>query len=466
MKGEQQLVTMPLPQGKILIVDDNEELLYALQLYLSPHFKKIDILKSPKQLLNQLEKDDYDLILLDMNFKAGTQTGNEGLYWMSRILERDPTSCVVLITAYGDVELAVNALKEGATDFIQKSWDEEKILSSILSAYQKRKSKMKIKRLRSSQQHLTNQIDNRFPLVIGKSLAMERVMETVHKVASTDANILLTGENGTGKEVVARAIHHLSKRKDQLFVGVDVGSLSETLFESELFGAKKGAYTDLHDDRVGRMVIATGGTLFLDEIGNISTHLQTKLLGVIQNREVTPLGANHPTSIDVRLISATNKNLHKMVTEGGFREDLLYRINTILIELPPLRERKEDIPVLAKFFLQKYADHYQKGNLELHPAAEKKLLAHSWPGNVRELQHVMEKAAILCSGNLLTADYILPSGSHTGELLEPNNFSLTDHERILIVKALESCGGNISKAAQMLGINRSTLYDKMKRHGI
>jgi len=457
---------MPLPQGKILIVDDNEELLYALQLYLSPHFKKIDILKSPKQLLNQLEKDDYDLILLDMNFKAGTQTGNEGLYWMSRILERDPSSCVVLITAYGDVELAVNALKEGAADFIQKSWDEEKILSSILSAYQKRKSKLEIKRLKSSQQHLTNQLDDRFPLVIGKSPAMERVMETVHKVASTDANILLTGENGTGKEVVARAIHRLSKRKDQLFVGVDVGSLSETLFESELFGAKKGAYTDLRDDRVGRMVIASGGTLFLDEIGNISTHLQAKLLGAIQNREVTPLGANHPTSIDVRLISATNRNLHKMVTEGGFREDLLYRINTILIELPPLRERKEDIPLLAKFFLQKYADHYQKGNLELHPAAEKKLLAHSWPGNVRELQHVMEKAAILCGGNLLTADYIIPSGSHSSELLEPNNFSLTDHERILIVKALESCGGNISKAAQMLGINRSTLYDKMKRHDI
>lgn len=457
---------MAAPQGKILIVDDNEELLYALQLYLSPHFKKIDMLKSPKLLLNQLEKDDYDLILLDMNFKAGTQTGNEGLYWMSRILERDPSSCVVLITAYGDVELAVNALKEGAADFIQKSWDEEKILSSILSAYQKRKSKLEIKRLRSSQQHLTNQIDERFPLVTGKSPTMERVMETVHKVASTDANILLTGENGTGKEVIARAIHRLSKRKDQLFVGVDMGSLSETLFESELFGAKKGAYTDLQEDRVGRMVMASGGTLFLDEIGNIPTHLQAKLLGAIQNREVTPLGASYPTSINVRLISATNKDLHKMVADGNFREDLLYRINTIVIDLPPLRERKEDIPLLAQFFLKKYAVHYQKGELELHPAAEKKLLAHSWPGNVRELQHIMEKAAILCSGSVITEDYILPSSALQKERLEPNNFSLTDHERLLIIKALESCGGNISKASQLLGINRSTLYDKMKRHGI
>ena len=452
--------------GRILIVDDNEELLFALQLYLAPYFKHIDILKSPKTLLNQLEREDYDLVLLDMNFASGINNGNEGLYWLKRILEVDAMACVVLITAYGEVELAVRAIKEGATDFIQKSWDEEKILATLQAAYRQRKSKQEIKSLKVKQHHLSNQIHAKHAFVVGSSPAMKKVMDTVAKVAPTEANVLIVGENGTGKEVIASAIHNLSNRHNQVLINIDLGSLSETLFESELFGAKKGAYTDAKEDRVGRMELASGGTLFMDEIGNIPLHLQSKLLGALQNREITPLGAQRSTPIDIRLISATNKNLETLIKEGLFREDLLYRINTITIELPPLRERLEDIPLLAQFFLERYCNHYQKDKMVLHPSAIKKLESHSWPGNIRELQHVIEKSVIMAASAKLSDEDILITGNKTAGLTNPSSFSLAEHERMLISKAVEACHGNISKAAEKLGINRSTLYEKMKKYGI
>lgn len=455
---------MASAQGSILIVDDNEELLFALELYLKPHFKLIHTLRSPKNLLHQLEQVEYDIILLDMNFSAGVNSGNEGLYWLNRILEVSPTACVVLITAFGEVELAVKAIKDGAADFIQKSWDEEKILATIQSAYRQRKSRQEIKNLKAKQQHLSSQLNSNHEFLVGTSPAMKKVMEIVTKVAPTEANVLIVGENGTGKEVVARAIHNLSSRRNQVLINVDLGSLSETLFESELFGAKRGAFTDAKEDRIGRMELASGGTLFLDEIGNIPTNLQSKLLGALQNRAITPLGAAHPVPIDIRLISATNQNLESMIQAGCFREDLLYRINTITIALPPLRERIEDIPLLAQHFLDKYANHYLKEKMNLGALAIKKLCAYGWPGNVRELQHVMEKSVIMTNTLTLGEEDILINAD--AAQLKAGNFSLAEHERLLISKAIEACHGNISKASEKLGINRSTLYEKIKKYGL
>ena len=323
---------MPKQKGKILIVDDNEELLIAFRFFLTKHFDKINTIKNPNLIPEYLRKESYDIILLDMNFTAGVNTGNEGIYWMKQILEKDPNASVVLITAYGDVELAVNAMKEGAVDFIQKSWDEKKILSTILSAYNLRLSKLKIEKLEQKQKHLSDKIDSDFNQIIGKSVAMQNVFQIIEKVAKTDANILILGENGTGKEIIAREIHRKSEKSNEVFVSVDIGALQENLFESELFGHVKGSFTDAKEDRVGRFEIASGGTLFLDEIGNLPMSLQAKLLTAIQNKEIYRIGSNKPIPVDIRLICATNKNPDEMVEKGDFREDLLYRINTIKIE--------------------------------------------------------------------------------------------------------------------------------------
>ncbi|NOQ24711.1 MAG: response regulator [Bacteroidales bacterium] len=453
-------------QGKILIIDDNEELLIAFRFFLSKHFSQIDTIKNPNQIPEFLRKETYDIILLDMNFSAGINTGNEGIYWMKQILDKDSNASVLLITAYGDVEIAVNAMKEGAADFIQKSWDEKKILSTILSAYKLRLSKLKIENLEHKQKHLSAKIDSKYNNVIGESTAMKSIFSIVDKVAKTDANILILGENGTGKEVIAREIHRKSNRSNEVFVNVDIGSLQENLFESELFGHVKGAFTDAKEDRVGRFEIASGGTLFLDEIGNLPLSLQAKLLTAIQNKEISRIGSNKTIPVDIRLICATNNDIDKMLEENTFREDLLYRINTIKIELPGLKERTEDINLLADFFLKEYTEKYNKFDLKFSQNAISKLNQYSWPGNIRELQHTIEKAVILCEGKIIMPIHCWPDGEKQVKNNTANSFNLDENEKILIEKAIQKYKGNISSAAKELGINRSTLYKKMEKYEI
>ncbi|MDA3953755.1 MAG: sigma-54 dependent transcriptional regulator [Bacteroidales bacterium] len=455
-----------MSKGKILIVDDNEELLIAFRFFLSKHFSKIDTIKNPNQIPEFLRKETYDIILLDMNFSAGINTGNEGIYWMKQILEKDNNASVVLITAYGDVEIAVNAMKEGAADFIQKSWDEKKILSTILSAYKLRLSNLKIENLEQKQKHLSEKIDSKYNHIIGESTAMKSIFGIVDKVAKTDAHILILGENGTGKEVIAREIHRKSNRSNEVFVNVDIGSLQENLFESELFGHVKGSFTDAKEDRIGRFEIASGGTLFLDEIGNLPLSLQAKLLTAIQNKEISRIGSNKPIPVDIRLICATNNDIDKMLEENTFREDLLYRINTIKLELPTLKERIEDINLLADFFLKKYTDKYNKYDLIFSQNAINKLKQYSWPGNIRELQHTIEKAVILCEGKTIMPIHFWSEGEKQVKSTTSNSFNLDENEKILIEKAIQKYKGNISSAAKELGINRSTLYKKMEKYEI
>jgi DNA-binding NtrC family response regulator len=383
---------------------------------------------------------------------------------MNKILEQDPQATIVFITAYGDIELAVRTIKEGAADFIQKSWDENKILATLINAYKQRQSKLEIKKLKQKQSHLNEKVNKPDGLVMGKSSAMGKVFEVIDRVAGTDANILLLGENGTGKELIAREIHRRSLRSGDIFVNVDLGSLNENLFESELFGFKKGSFTGASEDRSGRFEIASGGTLFLDEIANIPLHLQAKLLSVIQNQEVIPVGSCHPVSFDTRLICATNADLNKMVEAYLFREDLLYRINTIQVVIPPLRERPEDIPELANYFLSKFSIKYNKAIHSIDANAIKLLTGNIWKGNVRELEHVIEKAVILCDSNILSTRDFYFTHSNNQAFLAADNFNLTDHERNVIIKALDKYSGNLTKTAQKLGINRSTLYEKIKKY--
>jgi len=457
---------MPKQAGKILIIDDNEELLIAFRLALIPYFSEVRTISTPNQIPKLTEKETFDVIVLDMNFTAGINMGNEGLYWMSRILETDPDAAVVFITAYGNVELAVKAIKEGATDFIEKSWDKSKIISTILSAYQIRKSKLQIKSLKSKQRHLVEKEDQEFNFCPYASAGMKEVMQIVEKVAGTEANILLLGENGTGKEVIAREIHRRSKRSDEIFVSVDLGSISVTLFESELFGHVRGAFTDALTDRAGRVEIASGGTLFLDEIGNLPLSLQTKLLSVIQRREIIRVGSSIPVPVDVRIICATNLPIYQLADEAQFREDLLYRINTIQIELPPLRERQEDIPYLTQFLLEKYARKYGKDRLQITEPAIKKLQKHYWKGNIRELMSSIEKAVILSEEKTLRPKDFILSGMSLNKERESEDFDLERNEKEIIEKALQRFGSNITTTARKLGVNRTTLYNKMKKYGI
>lgn len=452
-------------EGHILIVDDNKELLVALKLYLNPHFQTVVTEHNPNRIKEHLDKATFDIVMLDMNFKAGINNGNEGLYWMQEVHKHDAELAVVLITAYSDVELAVKAIKKGAADFIEKSWDEQKILSTLRSVYELQKSKRDMTRLKKKHKHLKECIETQTDMFIGQSLAMQQIMTMVKKVAPTDVNVLILGENGTGKEVMARTIHQLSSRKDEMFVSVDLGAIHENLLESELFGHKKGAFTDAKFDHTGRFELASGGTLFLDEIGNLSLAAQAKLLAALQNREVTPVGGSRPIKVDIRLICATNMPLQQMVAEGSFREDLLYRINTIALDLPSLRNRKEDIGGLASYFVKKQADKYNKGHLTLTNKAIEALEQQSWPGNIRELQHTIEKAVILSeTKTICNADLFL---NHTSSnVLKDGCFNLIEHERLLIEKAIANCKGNMSKAAVKLGINRSTLYDKIKKYDL
>ncbi len=453
--------------GKILAVDDNQDILFALKLLLRPEVERIETLSGPEHIPEMMAEENWDVILLDMNFTKDAISGQEGFDWLEKILLIDPQAVVVFITAYGDAEKAVKAIKSGATDFVLKPWQNEKLLATINSALKLRKSRIEADQLRQKQREISAVLDQPFTDFIGQSPEMMQVFNTIKKVAATDANVLILGENGTGKELVARAIYRNSLRKDEVFISVDLGSITETLFESELFGHEKGAFTDARTMKQGRFEIASGGTLFLDEIGNLSSQMQTKLLTVIERREVTRVGANKSLPVDVRLICATNNDIHKDVAEGRFRQDLLYRINTVEIQLPPLRERTGDIPILADHFLGIYSRKYRKNIRGLLAGAMKKLQHYKWPGNVRELQHAIERAVIMSEGDMLGPDdFILTSQAHAGNELEFESFDLDEIEKTVIKKVLKQYQGNITQAAQELGLTRTSLYRRMEKHGL
>lgn len=455
--------------GKILVVDDNEDLLKAAKIFLKRHFLQVDVELNPEVLPNLLNNESYDVILLDMNFTKDVSSGSEGYYWLERILEIDPSAVVVLITAYGDVDTAVQAIKAGATDFVLKPWDNQKLLGTLHSAMKLRESKLVIEDLKTKQKHLNEDLNNKFQEIIGQSAAMQKIYETIDRVAKTDANVLILGENGTGKELVARAIHRNSNRASEVFINVDVGSITETLFESELFGHMKGSFTDAKEDRAGRFEVASGGTLFLDEIGNLSLPLQAKLLTAIQNRTITRVGSNKVIPIDIRLICATNLPIYDMVKENRFRQDLLYRINTIEINLPPLSERDDDVVLLANHFLNYYSKKYNKSVSKISDAATARMKKYSWPGNIRELQHSLERAIIMSTSSVLQPeDFIFnpKSQDKDEDALMVENLHLEEVEKVLIRKALKKYNGNITQAASELGLTRSSLYRRLEKYGL
>ena len=449
-------------KGKILIVDDNEDVLFALNLLLEPHVEKVKVTTQPSRIEHFMQTFEPDVILLDMNFRRDAISGQEGFDWLEQILQLDSQAVVLFMTAYADTEKAVRAIKAGATDFIPKPWEKEKLLATLSSAIKLRESRREVKQLKERMEALSGQ-DGEVPEMIGRSEAMQKVFSTIRKLSDTDANILILGENGTGKDLVARSLRCFSPRKEASFVTIDLGSVPETLFESELFGYEKGAFTDARKSKAGRMEIASGGTLFLDEIGNLSMSMQSKLLTALEKRQISRLGSTSTIPIDVRLICATNANIRQMVEEGSFRQDLLYRINTIEIRIPPLRERGEDVLLLADYFLQRYNHKYKKNINGLNREAKQKLMRYAWPGNVRELQHAIERAVILSDASMLKpGDFMLqPQPEKKSELDEILN--LEELEKRAIKLALKRCEGNVSQAAEKLGITRYALYRKMEK---
>lgn len=454
-------------QAKILVIDDDRDVLLAAKLFLSQYFTSVHTETNPEQLPDLMRAESYDIILLDMNFSRDATSGQEGFYWLNRALEIDPAAVIIFITGYGDIEMAVQGIKEGATNFILKPWDNQKLLAEITANLQVRESKKELVKLRDKQKQLSSDMDSPFKDIIGHSQAVEKVLNTVKKVAQTDANVLLLGENGTGKELVARAIHRVSERKDEVFIAVDLGAITETLFESELFGYKKGAFTDAKEDRAGRFEAASGGTIFLDEIGNLSYSLQSKLLSVLQNRKVVRLGTHAEVPIDVRVICATNMSLYEMVDEGKFRQDLLYRVNTVEIQVPALRNRVDDIPDLVEHFLGIYVKKYRLPKRKVSVSAIKRLKKHNWPGNIRELQHSVERAVIMAEEPTLQAhDFFLAKPILKDALLNAENLNLQETERIMIRKVIDKHGGNISKAAKELGLTRASLYRRIEKYDL
>lgn len=455
--------------GKILIIDDDEDVLLAAKMLLKKYAREVIIEKNPKKIPFLLNNDTYDVILLDMNFTKDITSGKEGFYWLNEILEKDPTAVVILITAFGDVEMAVKALKEGATDFVLKPWQNEKLIATLSTAVKLKRSYKEVDKLRQTQKQLGEDLNQPFKDIIGESSSIKQVFSLIDKVAKTDANVLILGENGTGKELVAREIHKRSLRADNIFVGVDMRAITETLFESELFGHKKGAFTDAKEDRIGRFEIANGGTLFLDEIGNLSMPLQSKLLTALQKREVTRIGSNKSISVDIRLICATNMPLYDMVKDNSFRQDLLYRINTVEIKLPPLRDRLEDIPILTEHFTAIYCKKYRRPVKKIPTATIKKLQKYEWPGNIRELQHAIERAIIMGDDNQLNPDDFFflsqkSEGANGSDTVDSLN--LDEVEKNVIQKAIDKHAGNISKAAKELGLTRAALYRRLEKHGL
>lgn len=443
--------------GKILIIDDNKDVLFALNTVLNPFAEKIKVSANPERIGYYMETFRPDLILLDMNFHKDIVSGKEGFFWLKKILEADSEAIVILMTAYADTEKAVQAIKAGATDFISKPWEKEKLLATLFSALKLKDSRRQIENLRMQVQSLSNA---NYPEIIGESEIMLEIFDWIEKLSSTEANILIIGENGTGKDLIARAIYHHSPRSQQVFASIDLGAIPETLFESELFGYEKGAFTDAKTEKAGRMEIASGGTLFLDEIGNLSLQAQAKLLTAIEKKQISRLGSTCTVPVDVRFISATNLNIYEAVHAGQFRQDLMYRINTIEIQVPPLRERGKDVLLLAEHFIERFSHKYKKNIQGLSSDARTKIMNYNWPGNVRELQNMMERAVILSSDKILKAGNIL---LQTGERKkESETFNLSEIERKTIEKALKRSEGNLNKAAELLGITRYALYRKMK----
>ena len=452
-------------KGSILVIDDNKSILSAIEILLIPEFHEVTLLSNPNQILTELSRKDYNLVILDMNFKAGVNTGNEGIYWLERIKETKPEISVVMITAYGDIDTAVRALKSGASDFVLKPWDNNKLLATLKLAIQLNFSKKEVQKLKERETELKKEMNREQRYIIGSSPQLMSVLNLVRKVAKTDANVLITGENGTGKELIAQEIHRLSGRAKEVLVSVDMGSLSETLFESELFGHVKGSFTDAHENRQGKFEFANKGTLFLDEIGNLSLQSQAKLLSALQNRYIVRVGSNRQIPVDIRLICATNCTLPSRVREGLFREDLLYRINTIQIEVPPLRDRVDDIAVLAYHFIRSYCEKYNKPAKKINTQALEKLSNYQWPGNIRELQHSIEKAVILSDSSVLgPADFSFNTA--TKGVLHDDNTTLEEMEKKLISDSIKRHDNNLSVVASKLGITRQTLYNKLKKYDL
>ncbi|TCI84595.1 sigma-54-dependent transcriptional regulator [Tenacibaculum sp. M341] len=450
--------------GKILIIDDNKSVISALEIMLQSEYETVVSISNPNQISSFPNLKSYDVILLDMNFSAGVNTGNEGLFWLRKIKDFSPDSAVIMMTAYGDIELAVKALREQAYDFILKPWNNEKLLTMVKSAMELRRSKAEIHNLKNKTAQLKKIITQQdHQPIIGSSPVLLEVIHLIDKVASTEVNVLITGENGTGKEMIAKALHSKSNRKNEVFISVDMGSISENLFESELFGHLKGSFTDAKEDRIGKFEAAEGGTLFLDEIGNLSLSMQAKLLSAIQNKTIVKVGSNTPMPVDIRLVCATNCNLEQMVSEGSFREDLLYRINTIHVNTPPLRQRDNDIISLAQHFLDTLASKYNKPPFSLNEKAKAKLIEHSWPGNVRELKHTMERAVILSDSSILTPENFMVNPIKKVTTDSNTIHTLEEMEHDMISKALLQSSGNFTEAAIMLGITRQTLYNKVKK---
>lgn len=453
--------------GRVLVVDDNEDILSAARLLLKQHMALVQTEKNPERVPELLKTQDYDVILLDMNFARGETSGREGFHWLGRILALDPSAVVILITAYGDVGMAVKAIKEGATDFILKPWQNEKLLATLSAALSLRESRTEALTLRERQDRLGADLDRPFSDIIGRCPVMQEVFAAIDKVAWTEANVLILGDNGTGKELAAREIHRRSQRHREIFVGVDMGAIPETLFESELFGHVKGAFTDAREDRAGRFEVASGGTLFVDEIGNLTLPLQAKLLTVLDSRRVFRVGSSRPVTIDVRLICATNRPVHRMVAENTFRQDLLYRINTVELRLPSLCERREDVPLLVDHFLGAYCRKYGKPLKKVGPAALRKLEGYHWPGNVRELQHAIERAVIMSDAAILQPDdFFFRAAEEAAKDGLPDGLSLEDMECLFVNRILKKHGGNVSKAARELGISRAALYRRLEKHGL
>jgi DNA-binding NtrC family response regulator len=450
-------------KGNILIIDENRDSLDALSALVRKEFEVVKTLTNPNLIPEELRKNGIDMVVLDMNFKAGIHNGNEGLFWMREIFKYDSSISVIIVAGSGNIEIAVKAIREGAVDFILKPWDPSHLMATLNVAWKLRMSNLEAANLKNDNRRLKKEINRTGEkIILGASPTMINVMNIVRKVAGTDANVLITGENGTGKELVAREIHNLSPRGSELMVTVDMGSITETLFESELFGHARGAFTDAREERKGKIETAHKGTLFLDEIGNLSLQSQAKLLSVLQSRAVVRVGSNRPVPVDIRLICATNCDPVQKVLEGKFREDLLYRINTILIEVPPLRDRVDDIPVLANYFLRINAEKYGKGYLKFNTHALEKLANHNWPGNVRELQHCIEKAVILSDSPVLKqSDFAFTNGnSHAVQ----GEYTLEELEKKAIGDSLRRHNNNLSVVAAKLGITRQTLYNKIKRY--
>ena len=452
--------------GKILVIDDDKDVLFTAGLVLKGLFKKVDTLDRPGLIPEYLKACRYDVILLDMNFSRGTTSGKEGLEWLQKILQIDPDVCVLTTTAYGEINLAVQAMKNGAVDFLIKPWNKEQLVASVRNVVQLNVTRNQ-KRAKSHSGGTDNTGRRRYPEIISRSAVMSQILETIKTVAPTDANILIMGENGTGKELAAWALHRESRRSNESFIHVDLGAIPETLFEAELFGHTRGAFTDAREERAGRFETASGGTLFLDEIGNLSLPLQAKILTAIQNREVVRIGSNHPVPVNVRLISATNMPLYQMADSFEFRQDLLYRINTVEITIPPLRERKEDISLIAYYYLRLFSEQYGKQEFKISEDTIHKLEEYHWPGNIRELAHAIERAVILCkSGIISPTDFVFKRKPSPGQSNDESSIRVEDYEKKAILDALTKHRGNLSKAAEELGIARSTLYRKISHFGI